>query len=339
MSRARRAFDLRTQNIVTQDQDQRVPVTLLAGFLGGGKTTLLNRLLTSEIGDGIAVIVNEFGELPVDGRLIASSDEDVLELANGCVCCTVRGDLVRTVKDLFARRERRIGRRLKFDRLVIEASGLASPGPVHQTFRLDDELAVRTRPAGTIVLCHAEHVHEQVEEFVEASEQVGFADVLVLNHLDAVDAAGADAAEATLRGINSLAPILRSTRADVDVLEVLRLAESREDRWVFFDHPEGASHTDSVSSLSLVHDGPIDLHALKIWLQFVAARRDWSIMRMKGIVRTTDRTEPTVVQAVHQYLEIGPGEGEAPQRSILVVIGRDVDEDVIRDGWARVLAG
>lgn len=321
-----------------QEQDARVPVTLLAGFLGSGKTTLLNRLLTSEIGAGIAVIVNEFGELPIDGRLVASSDEDVLELANGCVCCTVRGDLVRTVKDLFARRERRLGKRLAFDRLVIEASGLASPGPVHQTFRLDDDLARRTRPAGTIVLCHAQHVEEQMTEYVEAAEQVGFADVLVLNHLDAVDAAGAEAAETALRRINALAPVLRTTRAEIDVADVLARVEERERGWQVFERPAGAEHTDAVRSYSLLHDGPVDLHALKIWLQFVAARRDWSILRMKGIVRTRERAEPTVVQAVHQYLEIGPGTGEAPERSILVVIGRDVDEDVLRDGWSRVTA-
>jgi len=318
--------------------DERVPVTLLAGFLGSGKTTLLNRLLTSEVGAGVAVIVNEFGELPVDGRLVEASREDVLELANGCVCCTVRGDLVHTVKDLFARRERRLGRRLRFDRIVIEASGLASPGPVHQTFRLDDELARRTRPAGTIVLCHAALVAQQMTDFVEAAEQVGFADVLVLNHMDAVEEGEGDAAEAALRRVNALAPILRATRAEVEVTDLLERAARGDDTWRVFERPAGAVHTDAVASYSLVHDGPVDLHALKIWLQFVAARRDWRIMRMKGIVRTSDRHEPTVVQAVHQYLEIGPGEGAAPERSILVVIGRDVDEAVLREGWARVVS-
>lgn len=316
--------------------DARVPVTLLAGFLGSGKTTLLNRLLASEAGRGIAVVVNEFGELPIDGRLVEAAEEDVLELANGCICCTVRGDLAATVKELFGRRERRIGRRLRFDRLVIEASGLASPGPVQQTFRLDDELARRTRPAGTIVVCHAGLVREQSREFVEAAEQIGFADVLLLNQVDRSTPEETDAAEAHLRGINALAPILRAEHARVDVLDLLERAASRSEGWLVFERPPGAVHTDAVTSYSLVHDDPVDIHALKIWLQFVAARRDWRIMRMKGILRTVGQSEPTVVQAVHQFLEIGPGEGAAPERSILVVIGRDIDADVLRDGWSRL---
>ncbi|QDU84951.1 putative GTP-binding protein YjiA [Planctomycetes bacterium Pla163] len=320
--------------------DERVPVTLLSGFLGSGKTTLLNRLLRSPVGAGIAVVVNEFGELPIDGRLVESSQDEVLELANGCICCSVRGDLVRTAHELFERRSRRLVGRLRFDRLVIEASGLASPGPVHQTFRLDDQLARQTRPAGTVTLCHAGLIESQMAEFTEAAEQVGYADVCVLNHTDGLSSSALDAAEASVRRVNALAPIHRAVRADVDVLALLDEAEPTEERWQLFDASGTAtSHTDSVVSYSLVHDGALDIHRLKIWLQFVAARRDWRIMRMKGIVRTATRTEPTVVQAVHQYLEIGPGAGAAPERSILVVIGRDIDEDVLRDGWSRLLAG
>jgi G3E family GTPase len=319
--------------------DERVPVTLLSGFLGSGKTTLLNRILRSPIGAGIAVVVNEFGELPIDGRLVESSQDEVLELANGCICCTVRGDLVRTVGELFERRARRLVGRLRFDRLVIEASGLASPGPVHQTFRLDDTLARLTRPAGTVTLCHAGLIESQMAEFIEAAEQVGYADVCVLNHTDGLTDAVLDAAERAVRRVNALAPIHRAVRADVDVLALLDQAESTDERWQLFEASGTAtSHTESVVSYSLVHDCALDIHRLKIWLQFVAARRDWRIMRMKGIVRTATRTEPTVVQAVHQYLEIGPGVGVAPERSILVVIGRDIDEVVLRDGWSRLLA-
>lgn len=319
--------------------DGRVPVTLLSGFLGSGKTTLLNRLLRSPVGAGIAVVVNEFGELPIDGRLVESSEDEVVELANGCICCTVRGDLVRTVGKLFERRERRLVGRLRFDRLVIEASGLASPGPVQQTFRLDDRLARLTRPAGTVTLCHAGLIKSQLSEFMEAAEQVGYADVCVLNHTDGLADAALESAEAAVRRVNALAPIHRAVRAELDVLALLEDAEPTGERWQLFDSGViTASHTDSVVSYSLVHDGPLDIHRLKIWLQFVAARRDWRVMRMKGIVRTTTRSEPTVVQAVHQYLEIGPGPGAAPERSILVVIGRDIDESVLRDGWSRVSA-
>ncbi|MEZ5977162.1 MAG: GTP-binding protein [Planctomycetota bacterium] len=311
-----------------------VPVTILAGFLGSGKTTLLNRILSGPEGRGCAVVVNEFGEMSVDGLLVVSSDEEVLELANGCVCCTVRGDLVRTVRELLARAERK---GTHYTRIVVEASGLASPGPVHQTFRLDPVLAAATRPARIVTVVHAAHVGRQLEEYAEAAEQIGFADAIVLGHVDEVDAAAADAAEARCRSINTLAPIRRAVRGELDVASLLDGGDADPERWRLVA-ATSASHTSRVSSVVLEHGGPVDLHRLKIWLQFVAARRDWDVLRMKGVVRAKGRNEAVVVQAVHQVLEIGPGPGPAPPRSAIVVIGRDLDEGVLRTGWDRVVS-
>jgi len=310
-----------------------VPVTLLTGFLGAGKTTLLNRLLSSPAGRGSAVIVNEFGELPIDGRLVVAADDEVLELANGCICCTVRGDLVRTAKDLF---HRRVRSRIDFRRLVIEASGLASPGPVHQSFRLDDELRRATRPCGIAALCHAGFVLDQIARYREAAEQIAYADVLVLNHADAVSLERLDEVRAALQSIAPTAHVLTSVRGALDIERFLEDVEPRPEGWRLTAASPTTVHTSGIASHSLVADRALDMHRLKIWLQFVAARRDWDVMRMKGIVRVQGVKEAVVVQAVHQYLELGPGRGEGPERSVVVVIGRGIDEGVLREGWVRL---
>ncbi len=195
---------------------RRVPVTILTGFLGSGKTTLLNRILTEEHGKRIAVIENEYGEVGIDQALVINADEEVFEMSNGCICCTVRGDLIRVLNNLNKRRD-------KFDYVLVETTGLADPGPVAQTFFMDDELRAEYSLDGIVTLVDAAHINQQLGRSKESTEQIAFADVLLLNKTDLVNGEALDSLEARLRGMNRMARVVRSERADVPVDTVLDL--------------------------------------------------------------------------------------------------------------------
>jgi len=200
--------------MVTQ---RKVPVTILTGFLGSGKTTLLNRILTEEHGKRIAVIENEYGEVGIDQALVINADEEVFEMSNGCICCTVRGDLIRVLNNLNKRRD-------KFDYVLVETTGLADPGPVAQTFFMDDELRAEYALDGIVTLVDAAHIEQQLGRSDESTEQIAFADVLVLNKTDLVKDETLDNLEARLRDMNRMAQVVRSERANVPVDTVLNLA-------------------------------------------------------------------------------------------------------------------
>ncbi|MXZ92165.1 MAG: GTP-binding protein [Chloroflexi bacterium] len=194
----------------------KVPVTILTGFLGSGKTTLLNRILTEEHGKRIAVIENEYGEIGIDQGLVINADEEVFEMSNGCICCTVRGDLIRVLNNLNKRRD-------KFDYVLVETTGLADPGPVAQTFFMDDELRAEYALDGIVTLVDAAHIEQQLGRSDESTEQIAFADVLVLNKTDLVNNEALDGLEARLRDMNRMARVVRSERANVSVDTVLNL--------------------------------------------------------------------------------------------------------------------
>ena len=198
------------------DKPRNIPVTILTGFLGSGKTTLLNRILSEEHGKRIAVIENEFGEVGIDQALVINADEEIFEMSNGCICCTVRGDLIRVLGNLMKRRD-------KFDYVLVETTGLADPGPVAQTFFMDDEIRAEFALDGIVTLVDAAHVEQQIGRSDESAEQIAFADVLVLNKTDLVDDDAIDRIEARVRDMNRMARVIRSERADVSVDTVLNL--------------------------------------------------------------------------------------------------------------------
>ena len=198
------------------DTPRNIPVTILTGFLGSGKTTLLNRILQEEHGKRIAVIENEFGEVGIDQALVNNADEEIFEMSNGCICCTVRGDLIRVLGNLMKRRD-------KFDYVLVETTGLADPGPVAQTFFMDDEIRAEFSLDGIVTLVDAAHIEQQLGRSDESTEQVAFADVLVLNKTDLVDGDALDRLEARLREMNRMARVIRSERADVSIDTVLNL--------------------------------------------------------------------------------------------------------------------
>ena len=195
---------------------QKVPVSILTGFLGSGKTTLLNRILTEEHGKRIAVIENEYGEVGIDQALVIDADEEIFEMSNGCICCTVRGDLIRVLGNLMKRRD-------KFDYVLVETTGLADPGPVAQTFFMDDEIRAEFSLDGIVTLVDAAHIEQQLGRSDESTEQIAFADVLVLNKTDLVDDEALDRLETRLREMNRMAKVVRSKQANVSVDTVMNL--------------------------------------------------------------------------------------------------------------------
>ena len=345
----------------------QTPVTVLTGYLGAGKTTLLNRILTEDHGKRYAVIVNEFGEIGIDNDLVVDADEEVFEMNNGCVCCTVRGDLIRIVGGLMKRKG-------GFDAIIIETTGLADPGPVAQTFFVDDEVKTKTKLDSVTTVVDAKHVLPRIADSKEAREQIAFADQIVLNKTDLVSPAELAQVEATLRRMNPLAPIHRAVRSDVPLETVLGRGGFDLDRIVeiepeflnpahgepghvhdehcghdhhdhdhhHHDHAGGHAHEDQdIKGVSLSLDRPVDGRKVTEWLNALLAERGPDILRAKGILDVKGESKRLVFQAVHMILE---GElqrewREGDQRySRMVFIGRNLDEAELRRGFEACAA-
>lgn len=317
----------------------QTPVTVLTGYLGAGKTTLLNRILSEQHGKKYAVIVNEFGEVGIDNDLIVDADEEVFEMNNGCICCTVRGDLIRIIEGLMRRKDR-------FDAILIETTGLADPAPVAQTFFVDDDVRQKTKLDAIVTVVDAKHLLGEIDRAHEAQEQLAFADIVILNKTDLVSAEELTAVEARIRKINPTATIKRSTRCDVPLDHVLnrgafdleRVLEIEPD---FLDEEHDHEHDDHVTSFSLVAEQPLDPRKFLPWVQMITQRFGMDILRMKGILSFKDDDDRFVVQAVHMLLEGDhqrPWKDNEPRVSRLVFIGRNLPKEVIEDGFMKCRA-
>ncbi len=324
--------------------EAKVPVTVLTGFLGSGKTTLLNQLLAQGEAEGTAVIVNEFGEVGIDGQLVVGVDEDVIELNNGCICCTVRADLVTTIGRLLERPK-------PVSRILIETTGLADPAPVIQSFMLDEHLRARTELDALVTVVDARHnplwlaMGEETEaaggENV-AREQIAFADLLLLNKTDLVDEAALEACETELRRINPLARIRRMRDGSVPAAEVLGIGAFDLKNALAIE-PELLSdvdheHDDAIASIAMRPEGDLDPTTFFKWLNGFVQAKGPDILRIKGIVAFVGEARRYVFHGVHMTLDGRPGRpwrpGE-PRRGEIVFIGRNLDAQEIERGLAR----
>jgi G3E family GTPase len=349
--------------------ETQIPVTVLTGYLGAGKTTLLNRILSENHGKRYAVVVNEFGEIGIDNDLIVESDEEIYEMNNGCVCCTVRGDLIRVVEGLMKRPG-------GFDGILVETTGLADPAPVAQTFFMDDEVKAKAKLDAVVTVADAKHLTARLADSPEAQEQIGFADVILLNKTDLVSAAELAEVERKIRAINPHAVIHRTERCAIAIDKILDRGAFDLDRILTLDpdflegghhdhhhhdhdhdhdhhdhdhdhhdHDHDHDHHDHISesgigSISL-RGGVLDPKRFFPWIEQITQAFGPDILRLKGIIALKDDPERYVVQGVHMIIEGNHQrawrDGET-RESRLVFIGRKLETDLIKAGFAACQA-
>jgi G3E family GTPase len=338
----------------------KIPVTVLTGYLGAGKTTLLNRILSEPHGKKYAVVVNEFGEIGIDNDLVVGVDEEVFEMNNGCICCTVRGDLVRILDGLMRRKG-------KFDGIIVETTGLADPAPVAQTFFVDENVGRKTRLDAVVTVADAKWLKDRLQDAPEAKNQIAFADVILINKTDLVSAAELDEVEARIRGINRYAKVHKTERAQVPLEEVLSRNAFDLDRILHLepeflqgdghDHEHGHGdghdhghhhhgglkhyHDEEMQSISLKSHRPLDADKFFPWVQDLVQKEGPNILRCKGILSFKNDDERFVFQGVHMILD---GDHQRPWRdgelreSRIVFIGRKLPEEKIRGGFESCIA-
>jgi G3E family GTPase len=346
---------------------EKVPVTVLTGYLGAGKTTLLNRILSEPHGKKYAVIVNEFGEIGIDNDLVVGADEEVFEMNNGCICCTVRGDLVRILDGLMRRKG-------KFDAIIVETTGLADPAPVAQTFFMDENVGKKTRLDAVVTVADAKWLSERLKDAPEAKNQIAFADVILINKTDLVSPGELAEVEARIRGINPYAKLHKTQRAQIALNEVLgrnafdldRILEiepefldgdghdhHHHDHDHGHDHHHGHDHDahhhgglkhyhdEDMQSISLKTDKPLDPDKFFPWVQNLVQTEGPSILRSKGILSFKNDDQRFVFQGVHMILD---GDHQRPWKdgekrdSRIVFIGRNLPGKKITEGFESCVA-
>src|SRR6516225_994916 len=350
-----------------QSSSEKVPVTVLTGYLGAGKTTLLNRILSEPHGKKYAVIVNEFGEIGIDNDLVVGADEEVFEMNNGCICCTVRGDLVRILDGLMRRKG-------KFDAVIVETTGLADPAPVAQTFFMDENVGRKTKLDAVVTVADAKWLSERLKDAPEAKNQIAFADVILINKTDLVSVDELHEVEGRIRAINPYAKLHRTERAQIPLAEVLdrnafdldrildiepEFLEAEEDHDHHHahghdhdhhhDHDHGYHHHDGhghkglkhyhdeeMQSVSLKTDKPLDPDKFFPWVQDLVQKEGPNILRCKGILAFKDDDQRFVFQGVHMILDGDhqrPWKKDEKRESRIVFIGRHLPGKLITEGF------
>jgi G3E family GTPase len=355
-----------------QSSSEKVPVTVLTGYLGAGKTTLLNRILSEPHGKKYAVIVNEFGEIGIDNDLVVGADEEVFEMNNGCICCTVRGDLVRILDGLMRRKG-------KFDAIIVETTGLADPAPVAQTFFMDENVGRKTKLDAVVTVADAKWLNERLKDAPEAKNQIAFADVILINKTDLVSADELSDVEARIRGINPYAKLHKTERAKIPLDAVLGRNAFDLDRILDLEpaflegdehdhhhdhddhhgHDHGHEHgnhhrehqhahgglkhyhDEEMQSISLRTDTPLDPDKFFPWVQDLVQKEGPNILRCKGILAFKDDEQRFVFQGVHMILD---GDHQRPwkkgerRESRIVFIGRNLPGKLIAEGFESCFA-
>ncbi|GAA4665257.1 GTP-binding protein [Bartonella pachyuromydis] len=334
-----------------QNTPKKLPVTVLTGYLGSGKTTLLNRILSENHGKRYAVIVNEFGEIGIDNDLIVESDEEIYEMNNGCVCCTVRGDLIRVLESLMQRSHR-------FDAIIIETTGLADPIPVAQTFFMDDTVHEKTALDSVIAVVDAKHFPSQLKESREAEDQIAFADIILLNKIDLVNEGERSHVESLILTINPRAVLYTTERANISLDKLLNLGSfdlqrTLENEPHFLDHYHSdhicgpnCDHDHQHQHISTIHDVTVTSVSLKTgalkpekffpWIQQITQQQGPDILRLKGIIAFQGDDDRYVIQGIHMILEgqhQRPWHEDEKRESRLVFIGRTLDAEKLRTGF------
>ena len=323
--------------------DVRVPVTVVTGFLGSGKTTLVNFILSENHGKRIAVIENEFGEIGIDDALVIDAEEEIFEMNNGCICCTVRGDLIRILGTLMKRRD-------KFDYILVETTGLADPAPVAQTFFVDEEIRAQLRLDAIVTVVDAKHLalhlFEEKEEGIEneALEQLAFADRVLINKVDLVNEEELLLVEKQIRSINAGASLVRTQMSKVDLDWVLNARAFELSRVLevdpqFLEESEHM-HDQSITSVGIEVDGSVDLEKINDWLGWLLREKGTEIFRMKGILNINGSENRFVFQGVHMLFDGQPDRAwrtDETRVNKMIFIGRNLDRDDLNSRFRACL--